>query len=233
LRRRESTAVEAVELSSTGDRASASTLLAQLLEEVPYQVDDLLRKQATQDELRPVADVLAELARDPRYERPAGNVLQWLDMGDFGPDIDTSHTDVALQLQLPRSWFEAHPDPVRDHALFLRYLPELRLRLTWKLPPVRVSVNDALEPDGYRVMADGKLLKEGRIDPAYRYCSDATVQFLPAKLRPLTGHDTALDLRRIPAGPVLEDAFAEEVTMPAIEVVTRLVGEVGKRVVDP
>jgi hypothetical protein len=232
-RRREDMAAQAVRLSSTGDRAGASSLLAQLIDEVPYQVDDLLRNQATQDELRPVGNVLAELSRDARYERPARNVLQWLGMGEFATDVGASPMGASLQVQLPRSWFEEHPDPLRDHALFLRYLPELRLRLTWELPPVRVSVDDALEPDGYRIMAGGELLKEDRVDPSYRYCPDATVAFLPDKVRSLVGNDTALGLRRIPAGPVLDDALAEQLTMPAIEVVTRLVGEVAKRAVDP
>jgi hypothetical protein len=231
-RRRESMAEEAVKLSSTADMTGASRLLAQLIDEVPYQVDDLLREQASEDELGPVTDVLAELGKNPQYERSASNVLRWLGVGDLETDVGASRMNGSVQVQLPRSWFEEHPDPVHDHALFLRYLPELRLRLTWELPPVRVSVDDALEPDGYRIMA-GELLREGRVDPSYRYCRDGTVAFLPDKIRPLVENDTDLGLRRIPAQPVLDDALAEQLTMPAIEVVTQLVGEVSKQLVDP
>jgi hypothetical protein len=231
-RRRDGMAAEAVKLSATGDRAGASSVLARLIEEVPLSVSDLLSKHATQDELSQVAVVLGELAKDSRYEQPSRYVLGWLGMGELTTDDDASGTAVSLQVQLPRSWFEEHADPLRDHNLFLRYLPELRVRLDWELPPVRVSVDDALEPDGYQILTNGKLLKEGRVDRSYRYCRDAAVDFLSDDVRSLVTNDTVLGLRRIPAEPVLHDALAEQLTMPAIEVVIRLVGEVAKQVVD-
>jgi len=232
-RRQEGIAAEVVECSALGDRAGASKLLAQLLEDVPYRVDDLLRKQASPDELRPVARVLTDLAKDHRYQRSARAVLEWLDMGELAPDIDVPHPDLALQLRLPRSWFEEHADPVRDHALFLRYIRELRLQLSWELPPVRVSVDDSLEPDGYQILSEGELLNQGRIDPSDRYCSDATVQFLPASLRPFVRRDEVLGMSRIAAEAVLVDALAEQLTMPAVEVVARLVGTVATNAVGP
>lgn len=226
-RRRDSTAAEAIELSSGGDRARAASLLARLIDEVPYEVDNLLRQQATDVQLAAVAGVLRELAGDPVHGPGATNVLRWLGFPE--PDVPGDAPPAAgLQLELPPSWFEDHPDPVQDHALFLRYLPELRLRVTPEVPAVRVSTDDGLEPDGYRVLSQGELAGEGRVDAAARYCHSDTLALLPSGLRSLATPHPDLGGYWLPADAVLEEGgLAELLTMPAIEVVARLLGDIG------
>jgi hypothetical protein len=74
----------------------------------------------------------------------------------------------ALRLLLPPSWFAGHEDPVATHPIFLRYIPEARLR-TEGMPGVRVSTDEELEPDGYRVLSGIEVLETGRVDPSGRY----------------------------------------------------------------
>ena len=51
-----------------------------------------------------------------------------------------------VRVELPPSWFAGMNDPLNEHPLFLRYLPELRLRSRTTIPPVQVSTDDGLEP---------------------------------------------------------------------------------------
>ena len=224
-RRREAMAAEVLELSSAGNRAGAKAVLTRLLDEVPDHVVGLLERQASGDGLRRAGRLLAELARDPRYEQPASDALQRLGLGQ-GHVAGSSLEPSALQVKLPGSWFRGHPDPVRDHPLFVRYLPELRQRLSWELPPVRVSVDAALEPDGYRILADGQLLDEGHVDPTARYCREGATALLPSDLRSRAERDPELGYQRIPGGVNMKiDVLAELLTMTPPEVVTRLIGD--------
>jgi hypothetical protein len=228
-RRHAELAAHAVQLSSQGDRMAASNVLAQLLDEVPYDTDSLLRRQGTAEELRPVGEVLAELATNPQYEGPATNVLHWLDMAQPEPEAPSI---ADLRLELPSSWFADYDDPVHQHLLFLRYLPELRARVDWQIPAVHVLVEDVLEPDRYRIWTGEELLDEGRVQPEARYCSDATLEFLSDGLRAVATSDPHLALSWFPAAAVEQGSVADLVTMPSIEVVARLVGDAAKRLAE-
>lgn len=225
-RRHAELAAQVVELSSTGDRTAASGVLAQLLDEVPHETDNLLRQQGTDEELRPVADVLTELAARPQYEESAANVQRWLGLAEPEPEISSG---AGLRLYLPGSWFADYADPLHEHPLFLRYLPELRARADWEVPGVNVMVEDSLEPDGYRIWAHGELLDQGRVQPDARYCSEGALEFLPAELRSAAISDQDLALRRIPESAVKgQGGIADLLTMPPIEVVARSVGAASK-----
>jgi hypothetical protein len=142
---------------------------------------------------------------------------------------ESAEHDSSIRLALPESWFAGHPDPVRDHELFLRYLPEVRLRSTVELPPVRVSIEGQLEPGGYAVSTGGQVLTAGYVNPAARYSPDPALTFLPAELRSAAVPDTALNLQQLPAGSVVSTgALAELLTMPAVEVVARIVAAAGQ-----
>ncbi|RZU75499.1 hypothetical protein EV384_4043 [Micromonospora kangleipakensis] len=232
-RRLEAMAAEVITLSWAGMHADAAPLLARLIDEVPYQVDTLLKEQAkaTSSQLRPVADVLVKLAEDPRYTTSARNVLLWLDMGEFA--VESPNAAPEIVLELPSSWFKDSQDPVNDHVLFVRHLPELRLRLSWEVPRVRVVADGGLEPDGYRISFDGELVEDARVDPSVRYCSTGALTFMPSDLRSLAKQDAALDRYELPARSVLEEGgLAELLTMSAVEVVVRRVGEVAKQVAE-
>ena len=229
-RRHAEMAARAVQLSSTGDRTAALTVLGHLLDETPYEADTLLRRNRTSEELKPVAEVLMELASDPRYEGSATDVLRWLDLAQ--PEPETS-TRSDLQVRLPSSWFADYADPVSEHPLFLRYLPELRARVDWEVPAVRVIVENALEPDGYRISTDGELLDEGRIPPEALFCRNAALEFLPPDLRSAATSDPDLALSWLPAAAVRERCeLVDLLTMPTIEVVVRLVGEAARRLAE-
>jgi hypothetical protein len=142
---------------------------------------------------------------------------------------ESQEQDVPIRLALPESWFAGHPDPVRDHELFLRYLPEVRLRST-ELPPVRVSIESQLEPGGYTVSIGGQVLAAGLVSPAERYCQDSAFSFLPAELRSVAAPDSALGMQQLPAGSVASAGpLAELLTMPAVEVVARIAADAGQR----
>jgi tetratricopeptide (TPR) repeat protein len=228
-RRHAELAARAVHLSSTADRTAASNVLGQLLDEVPDETDTLLRQEATGDELIPVAGVLAELASNPRYELPATNVLRWLDMAD--PEPEASFV-AGLQLELPSSWFADYADPLHEHPLFLRYLPELRALADWQVPAVRVVAEDELEPDRYRIWIDGERLDEGRVQPGARYCSAATIGLLATDLRSAATTDPDLALCWFPAAAVQRGSLADLLTMPTVEVLARLVGDAAKRLAE-
>jgi hypothetical protein len=229
-RRRAGLASRVVELSSAGDRTGASAELKQLLDEAPYETDSLLRQRGTGEQLRPVAEILTDLASDPRYGRPAANVLRWLDMP--GPESEMPPA-AKLQVQLPSSWFADYADPLREHSLFLRYLPELRARVDWHVPKVQVRAEEDLEPDGYRIWTDRELLDEGRVSPEARFGSDAALELLPDDLRSAATSDPDLALCSFPAVAVQErDTVADLITMPTEEVVARLVGDAAKRLAE-
>ena len=80
--------------------------------------------------------------------------IENLEPGDTGP---------VMTVDLPPSWFDAFDDPVSQHDLFLRHLPELRLTATVEVPSISVSIDEALEPDGYRINVRGVTAEHGRV----------------------------------------------------------------------
>jgi tetratricopeptide (TPR) repeat protein len=129
-----------------------------------------------------------------------------------------------LMVQLPSSWFADHENPVEDHPLFLRYIPEMRMRASWSVPPIRVKAEDDLEPDRFRILVYGDAVDEGHVPAEYAYGSgDAFALLGIGAAEAVAG----LRLSRVPR-PALEPAGAlgELLTMPAVEVVARRIGEV-------
>jgi hypothetical protein len=224
-------AAQVLKLSSdSSDRARASELLAQLLDEAPHEVDELLREQAARAhmDVSAVGAVLDEVAASAPYEARAHAVRAWLGIEEQGEEAQASVSPNSrtVQLKLPGSWFREYDDPVREHPLFLRYLPEMRLRLSWDAPPVSVVAEEALEPDGYQIRVSGTLRQEGRVDPQARYCTDAALPYLSAEARSHARKDDALGLQSIPLGDAPCGGLDELLTMPAVETVGRLLGEV-------
>lgn len=135
----------------------------------------------------------------------------------------------GLELLLPTSWFDGHDDPLNDHPLFLRYIPEVRARAAWDVPAVRVQTDDALEPDGYRISQDGEVVEEGRVSPLYRYTVGGALDLLDPELAAAAEPAPAFELMRLPAAAATETGdLTDLLTMPAVEVVARRIGDVSR-----
>lgn len=104
---------------------------------------------------------------------------------DLPPAAEPPREEHPLRLELPASWFEDYDDPVRQHPIFLRCLPELRARATAEIPPVKVAAVVELEPDRYQVLAGdgGAVLASGRLPAGSRFCAVETLAALPERLR--------------------------------------------------
>jgi tetratricopeptide (TPR) repeat protein len=200
---------------SKGAVSEAVDLIRPLLsQEGSDRVDELLRAVATEGGISDAAVDALEEALLPNFDKLAR------------PEAAQEPTEWPLQLALPSSWFQGHDDPVNDHPLFLRFIPELRMRAKGKVPGIRVYTDQALEPDGYQIYVNDAVVNQGRARPEWYYCTAATVEFLPAKLGSQAEPDSDTSLRRIPASAVTQvGGIGNLLTMPAIEVVVRRLGE--------
>lgn len=150
------------------------------------------------------------------------------DGADADAGVETIEPGYLVRMQLPTSWFVDHHDPVGAHPLFVRYLPEMRLREHWEVPAVKVEARDELEPGNFLIATDdGGVVAQGSIDPALRYCTDDVLALLPAdvgsdpRIRP-TPHG-----RGVPADLLDGARWAngETFTMTAVEVAARVLGD--------
>jgi hypothetical protein len=230
-RPRQLTAVLEQLLGATAERA-ASLLRSAAGDSVPGSVLSGLRSLVGRGALGTrAAQVLELLTREQQAEDP--------------PSADMP----AFTLELPLSWFDGMTDPLREHDLFVRYLPELRARVDWTVPSINVTDNADLEPGGFRVLSGDTVLAEGAVDPARRYCQEASLRLLPAAIaehpgRALTDygwsipaeafHSTAPDSTALNSpAPDSTGGLAELLTMSAVEVVARAVGEAARSLDQP
>jgi Tfp pilus assembly protein PilF len=143
-------------------------------------LEELLEKLAAEDELRAEAESLRRHTAEPTGQDSQTSQAP----GNESPGGDVPLGDLpVMRLRLPASWFANYACPVHEHPLFVRYLPELRMRLKWIVPPVQVAVSDDLEPDGYEILADDRFLSSGHVDPKLRYCAHDTLSLLPERAR--------------------------------------------------
>jgi len=92
-----------------------------------------------------------------------------------------------------------------------------------------VRTDEELEPDGYRVSSSGELIEQGEIDPRYLYAHIATLDLLGSRLAARAESEPQFGLMRFLAPEVAEDdVLAELLTMPAVEVVARRIGELSR-----
>jgi tetratricopeptide (TPR) repeat protein len=162
-----------------GDDSAALAGLRKLLDEVPYETDDLL-KEVEDGTGEPVLRLLRSLGEDESYQDRARVTLSWL--GGFPPPSPPDEPADFLRLRLPESWFTGVADPVNDHALFRREIPEARA-VQPDVPTIRVKADASLEPDGYRLETpDGDLLASGRIKRGLRYAPGSEWTLLPASV---------------------------------------------------
>lgn len=135
----------------------------------------------------------------------------------------------VLRAELPASWFEDHSDPQSTHALFIRYLPEMRVRSEVDVPAVAVRADVNLDPDGFRLVVGENVRDEGHLDSAYGYVFEGMLDILPDALRSLAETDPGLGMMRIPISAIESaGAVGALLTMPVSEVIARKIGEVAR-----
>ena len=151
--------------------------------------------------------------------------------GEVATDVtDASSEEQRYQIEahLPSSWFAGHEDPLNDHALFLRYIPELRLRAGWDVPPINVRADDDLEPDRFQIFVGEELADEGVVPLEFVYTTSDALKFLGVDTAAAI-QDDALELMRIPPDALPSEPLAKLLTMPAFEVVARRIGDVAQQ----
>jgi tetratricopeptide (TPR) repeat protein len=212
---------DAVTATRTGAEDEAASALKTLMTRAPADdAGELLRREADGDEdtLRQVARVLERVI--PRET----SAFDWL----FGAEKPQPQIpEHPLTAVLPSSWFAGYAEPLKDHPLFLRYIPETRALASWHVPGIDVRTDRKLEPDGFQILVLGDPVDEGRASPAYAYGTEQAVALLGTELEDAAEQDQEFDLMRIPADTVAASGmFANLLTMPAFEVVTRRIGKV-------
>lgn len=222
--RQRAQARRAVDDAVSGSVAAAADSLRALLAEVPAQVAALLQSEAAGTIPEQLLALLWQLRDEPEYSDSVRDVLTSLD-ADHGDERDPG---TQFQLLLPASWFADVTDPVREHPLLVRFLPELRLRVDWLVPPVNIAAYTEFEPASYLVVTDDGVLARGSVDPGLRYCVEGALPLLAPGVRsdPRT-HPTPHGWG-VPADLLDGDqtSRAELFTMSAAEVVARILGEV-------
>lgn len=143
--------------------------------------------------------------------------------GGAPPDGQEPAADgYRLELIVPQGWFSGVDDPVRDHEIFSRHLPDLRARLGRRgivVPPVRVQGDDSVD-DGYGVTVDGALVVTGFVEPDRLVCRRDWLPSLPADLQQQARPASEADRVSV---PVVDGApsVVPLVTWNAAEVVVR------------
>lgn len=191
-----------------GQLPAASADLMTLLELPPQHAASLLLGAARSSES--VVDALAGGIRQVSFGEEHAKRAESL--------VEELLAQMPIRLTLPTSWFAGHTDPTRTHPVFLRYLPEARLR-TPELPPVRVAARDDREPDGYEIRIRAVKTEEGRIDRTCRYtwtgCS-----INPGKIAEPSSFETVPGYVQI-AGRRVRGEWEGLLSMTAEEVVVR------------
>jgi tetratricopeptide (TPR) repeat protein len=182
-------------------------------------LEEVLRRR-TADPAR--TDEAAVISPSAETARRADGDDAAIDGAPPGPDGLAPSSEPPLQVLMPSSWFAGSDDPVNDHVLFLRYLPEMRLREGSELPPINVRAEDNLEPHQYRILLRGEVVEEGRVDPSHFYAQKDAPELLGQSIADAAEWDEELQLMRLPADEVASaGGLAQLLTMPAVEVVTR------------
>lgn len=223
-RNRASLAQDAQDAALKGDQVAARAALRQLLAEDAYDTAGLLAS-LVDDPPEQLITVLRDLAEEGELAEAARAALDWLVPNGAA---DVSSVDRTYRLRLPASWFEDVADPVSEHDIFLRHLPELRMCTDYSVPAIRVVADRSLEPGGFRILDDREdLVREGQVAPNRRYSLDADWRLLPVAAQRAGRIDDDLGLWSAPAADLAEaGAWSELLTMSAQEAVIAVLGEV-------
>jgi tetratricopeptide (TPR) repeat protein len=208
--------------------ATVAPELRTLLDDDPTEAGHALVAQARGDlaTLTRLANLLREGAFSNERHEPAAVALGIVDQAvRAAGGGDYAAPPSELGLIVPPSWFAMHDDPLTHHPLFLRYIPEMRVRAGWMVPGVNVSTLDSLEPDGYQIMVFDEVVESGHLDQGAAYAQPATLELLDPELRQLADQDAELGLLRLPATTVTETGgLSQLLTMDPLDVLARRIG---------
>jgi tetratricopeptide (TPR) repeat protein len=142
------------------------------------------------------------------------------------PDEPPAGDEPPVVLHLPPSWFADLADPLVQHPLFTRYLPELRLRDPDRLPPVSVRTDATLEPDGYRIEMAGAVGEAGRVPVGFWYLAAPALPLLTPEIRDAAEpapdlHLFDTDVVRVPSALVEDPGLAVLLAVEPAEAVAR------------
>ena len=146
---------------------------------------------------------------------------------DDGPVDDGSVDDdyvYQIALGLPEKWFDGVDDPIRDHPVLNRYLPDARDRLAAagvELAPVRVYTLDDDDPATYQILLDDEWVASGTVAEDRWFVPAAFMTSLPGPLA--AAAEPMPDAPGLFTVPIAPDADAATllVVCPAEEVVVR------------
>ena len=126
-------------------------------------------------------------------------------------------TVLPIELRLPASWFRDHPEPVYSHPIFLRCLPEARVRND-SIPSVRVTADDFLEPSSYEILIEGECVEAGEVDETQAYFDSESLELLDLDAK----NATAVDTETVAFSGVKQlSPLANLLERPAVEVIVR------------
>lgn len=208
----------------TAAKATAARLLAR--EGRADEAIPLLRELCEQEpdvrEHRIALDAAEPATAAATAETPPGAVTEGASDGSAPPVGEAAADGYRLELIVPQAWFSGVDDPVRDHEIFSRHLPDLRARLSRRgivVPPVRVQGDDSVQ-DGYGVTVDGTLVVTGFVEPDRLVCLRDWLPSLPVDQQQQA--QPASDADRVTV-PILDGAPSAVplVTWNAAEVVVR------------
>lgn len=197
-----------------GSGTAALRSLAAAHPEMPELADAADAAPSLMARLAPT-DPVDPVTTPPRTEHPA----------ESEPPDQARAT--GLSLVLPPSWFLQGPP--EDHRLFRQDLPAARAwvkrRLGLVLPPVRVTVDAAIEPDGFTIQLGDQEIDHGRLSPGLWYCPAAWLPNLPEDLVKAAGSpDGELGLTALPPASS-EDPLAAVIARPPTAVIAFRVAE--------
>jgi tetratricopeptide (TPR) repeat protein len=224
----EALALEAADAARRGADEEATQALKGLLDAAPAGAEALLLTVTDGDPgaRAGLAHALQGLADSPDHDTQA-LALQGVLTGA------SMSQPLGVELALPLSWFEDYPDPVNDHPLFLRFLPEVRVRAAVYVPSIHVYTDESLEPAGYRLHTDGAVVGEGTADPGYVLVDTEALPLLGAHVANAAEPSETVGMARLPVelaetGGGLVQLLAQS----ALEHVARLAGDIAIQYAD-
>ena len=214
--------------------------LTEVDKEVAIVREALIRRRDVRLE---IADTSDDVADPTTMDAAKVRALELVDLGESAAErtsLQDSALDVVesipaatdpgpvvISLVCPASWFAGVDSPTEQHEMFLRALPELRLTSAAPIPSLTVSVDDSLEPDGYRIQVADVVLGSGTVPLTTRLLPQSALALLPAGSVPATsttgsGHPAAEPgFVSVVGGDPFVDALSE----PTLDVLMRRLEE--------
>jgi hypothetical protein len=170
-----------------GDETAAADLLGSMTADgVGYAGAQLFRDIREENaDAGAVAAFLSAMSVDTPWAESLSIIREWLPdaVEDDAAEEPDGPAAAPLQLGLPASWFEAYSDPVRQHPVFTRYLPEVRARSPWEIPAVSVFPAEDANPGFVILDRAEEVLDSGDLPDHARWCEPSALRGMPVRLK--------------------------------------------------